>query len=87
MQRRAPMDKPSKEVISAEEMAKRGSHPIVLYYQPLAFIKLTEPEDLRRWEADLRDKVGLKVPLDALALSGCDTVTGGGGKDACDISD
>ena len=81
------MEQKKNETISAEEMAKSGKKPIVLHFQPTAFVKLTEAEDLRRWEANLRDKIGLDIPADLLHANICDTVTLPNQTDACDIKD
>ncbi len=67
-----------------EDFLKKHPHTVVLHYQPEGFVVLKDPADLRRWEAALRDKVGLKgLAFDPATESGCDTITGGS-PDACD---
>jgi hypothetical protein len=67
-----------------EEFLKKNPQTVVLHYQPEGFVVLKDPADLRRWEAAMRDKVGLKgFKYDPATESGCDTITGGQ-PDACD---
>jgi hypothetical protein len=76
------MNKP--EMKNKVEFLKEHPHTVVLHYQPEGFILLKEPADLRRWEVNMREKVGLRgLNVDFATESGCDTITGGI-PDACD---
>lgn len=73
------------DYISAEEYHKKATRaPVVLHFQPEGFIVLKEPEDLRRWERDLREKVGIQGIELLAGSSATDTITGGVA-DATDI--
>lgn len=64
------------EAVSSERFLARCSKPIVFHFQPQTFTVLEDPEDLRKWEALLVERVGMKgivgksVANDILANSG-----------------
>lgn len=62
--------------ISSERYLTKYSKPIVFHFQPQQFTILEDPEDLRKWEALLIERVGMKgivgknLASDILANSG-----------------
>ena len=47
----------------------KGAMPTVFMFQPTAVRRLSTPEQLKQWEADLRDKVGFKAAFSHMAAS------------------
>jgi hypothetical protein len=64
-------------------MAESNSSPAVFYYQVEKFTELKSQEELRQWEQDMADKVGLKVEASILSGTCCESDSGGR-KDDCD---
>ena len=57
--------------------------PAVFYYQIEKFTELKTEDELRQWEQDMADKVGLKVEGSILSGTSCESISGGI-KDDCD---
>lgn len=47
------------KAVSAEQFQKEHGRPLVLQFQPDTFRVLKEPEDLRQWEAEVKERSGL----------------------------
>ncbi len=64
------------EAISAGRFLSKCATPVVYHFQPQTFTVLEDPKDLRKWEALLIERVGMKgivgkdVANDILANSG-----------------
>lgn len=52
------------KTIDAKEFTRKYPQPVVLDFQPETFSLLEDPEDLRRWERDLAQHVGISSALD-----------------------
>jgi hypothetical protein len=72
------------EPVPAEKFYKDHPRPVVLFYQPESFAVLKDPADLRKWEANMREKVGLSpFQVGAQTETPCETCSAGC-SDACD---
>ena len=72
------------KLVPAAEFYKKQSRPIVLHFQPESFAVLEDPADLRMWEANMREKVGLAgFQVGAQTETPCETCSAGS-SDACD---
>jgi hypothetical protein len=48
-------------VVAAKEYLERHPQPVILHFKPTGFVQVEAPGELRRWEAKVRDLVGLPV--------------------------
>lgn len=68
--------------ISPDEFYEQYPRPIVLHYQPDSFAILKDPEDLRKWEEAMRERVGIaEFQVGAFTECPCET---GCPSNACD---
>jgi hypothetical protein len=51
----------AKRQIPAKEYLKSHPQPVILHFQPRAFVAMETPEQLREWEKLVREHVGLDV--------------------------
>ena len=79
-----------KRVIPAKEFLKQHPQPVILNFQATGFVAIEARDELRRWEATVRDQVGLPVAVPSGSGSSgttCDTIcslTEGNVVDDCD---
>lgn len=51
------------QYLDADEFRKKFKKPLILEFQPEKFRVLEDPEDLRVWEKNLRERVGFNLPV------------------------
>lgn len=57
--------------------------PVIFNFQPTSYKTLTTPDELKQWEKDMKDYVGIKVDYGNMTAT-CTECTSGGTKDDCD---
>lgn len=57
--------------------------PVIFNFQPTEYKELTTPKELKQWEDDMKEKVGIPVDHSNLAGTCCESMSGGR-KDDCD---
>jgi hypothetical protein len=51
------------KIIPAKDYLREHPQPVILHFQPTGFIRVETPDELQRWEAMVRDLVGLSVSV------------------------
>jgi hypothetical protein len=59
--------------IDGVEGLEKMAPPVVMSVQPIAYVKLYSPEQLRAWEQSVRLSTGLEIVADNLAGVACET--------------
>ena len=62
----------------------KGPPPLVLAVQPDSYIRMENSEELRQWESDLRNSVGISIRDSGLTGSASESCSGGCSDD-CDV--
>lgn len=65
-------------------MAKLSSNsPVIFHFQPDDIRQLSSPDELKRWEENMKSKVGFSADISNLSGTCCESVCGGN-PDDCD---
>jgi len=67
----------------SEEKKVQGVPPVVFSFKPESYRLMESPDEIKEWEALMREKVGLNGEFTNMAGS-CTESTSGGVKDDCD---
>lgn len=62
---------------------KAGPPPIIFAFRPESYRVLESPDELKRWEELMKERVGLSADLTNLSGTCCESYSGGS-KDDCD---
>jgi hypothetical protein len=50
------------KAIPAKDYLKQHPQPVILHFQPRAFVPMETPEELEQWETMVSSQVGLELP-------------------------
>lgn len=64
-------------------MSQLSAAPVIFHFQPTDFRELSSPEELKRWESAMKERVGFKADFSNLSGTCCESVCSGN-PDDCD---